>query len=236
MKKLLSTFVFASLFAITSTAQYDIEVNLVSPASGSSAGVGANFTVSYSITNNGPNEVPAGDSLYLALIHSASNYSLVNGQAGSVSVIVLPEALPSGETLVSSVEQINAVANLTGVTGEVCIFVTVGSAGFTTIDGDPNDTDMDNNVDCFMATAPSASVSELEAGRALAYPNPATDFLNILVESDDVVAVTIISVEGKVISSFEGSVAQVADLTSGVYFYEARTSSGAVIRNTFVKN
>ncbi len=70
---------------------------------------------------------------------------------------------------------------------------------------------------------------------AVAYPNPASDVLNITVEGDEVVSVAVIAMDGKVVSNNNGSNALVADLTAGMYIYEARTASGAVIRNTFVK-
>lgn len=70
---------------------------------------------------------------------------------------------------------------------------------------------------------------------AVAYPNPASDVLNVAVEGDEVVAVSVVSMDGKVVSTTEGSTALVADLTAGMYIYEARTASGAVIRNTFMK-
>jgi hypothetical protein len=70
---------------------------------------------------------------------------------------------------------------------------------------------------------------------AVAYPNPASDVLNIAVEGEEVVSVAVIAMDGKVVSTTEGSTALVADLTAGMYIYEARTASGAVIRNTFVK-
>jgi hypothetical protein len=70
----------------------------------------------------------------------------------------------------------------------------------------------------------------------VAYPNPATDVLNVMAEGDEVVSISIIAMDGKVVSTVQGSVAQVADLTAGMYIYQAVTASGAVIRNTFTKN
>lgn len=70
---------------------------------------------------------------------------------------------------------------------------------------------------------------------AVAYPNPATDVLNIVVEGEEVVSVAVIAMDGKVVTNNAGSTALVADLTAGMYIYEARTASGAIIRNTFVK-
>jgi len=81
----------------------------------------------------------------------------------------------------------------------------------------------------------NVSIEENKELTAVAYPNPATDKLNITVEGDEVLSVSVLSVDGKIISTVEGSIAQVADLTAGVYIYEARTASGAVVRNSFVK-
>jgi hypothetical protein len=70
---------------------------------------------------------------------------------------------------------------------------------------------------------------------AVAYPNPATDVLNVKVDGDDVVSIQITAMDGKVVSTTLGAAANVAELTAGIYIYEAKTVSGAVIRNTFAK-
>lgn len=235
MKKNVLISSFFALLATAAFGQYDLQVTLNSPASGSPATGVSGFEIAYTISNNGPDEIPAGDTLYLALLYSGNNYSLINGEAGSVSLVVLPAAVPSGASLVSSTLGINATANLSAVSGDVCMFVTVGLAGFTTIDGDPNDSDMENNLDCFTSVPASASMESNTPVSAVAYPNPASDVLNVAVEGDEVVAVSVVSMDGKVVSTTEGSTALVADLTAGMYIYEARTASGAVIRNTFMK-
>jgi hypothetical protein len=92
-------------------------------------------------------------------------------------------------------------------------------------------------VDDFaISTGVVLETEEFTANKALAFPNPTTDILNISVEGDEVNSVTILSLDGKVISTIEGAVAQVANLAAGIYMYEAKTVSGAVIRNTFAKN
>jgi hypothetical protein len=235
MKKFFFTFSIFALFIVSSFGQYDLQVTLNSPASGSPATGVSGFEIAYTISNNGPDEIPAGDTLYLALLYSGNNYSLINGEAGSVSLVVLPAAIPAGASLVSSTLGINAIANLSGVSGDVCMFVTVGLAGFTTIDGDPNDSDMENNLDCFTSVPASASIESNTPVSAVAYPNPTSDVLNITVEGDEVVSVAVIAMDGKVVSNNQGSTALVADLTAGMYIYEARTASGAIIRNTFMK-
>ncbi len=72
---------------------------------------------------------------------------------------------------------------------------------------------------------------------AVAYPNPASDVLNIKM-GENVEAVSIISMDGKVVSTqvVNGTTVSVpvADLNAGVYFYEVQTANGTV-RHTFVK-
>lgn len=70
---------------------------------------------------------------------------------------------------------------------------------------------------------------------AVAYPNPATDVLNVKVDGDEVVSIQVIAMDGKVVSTTEGSAANVAELTAGIYIYEATTASGEIIRSTFAK-
>jgi len=158
MKKLYTLALAAFGFAAISFGQYDVEVNLVNPASGSST---TTSTISYSITNNGPDALPTGDTIFVAVIHSQNNFSL-DGTAGSVSLLTIPQDIPAGTTLNSADIGANATVDLTSVTGQVCMFATIGQQGFTSQAGDPNDSDMDNNADCFTNDASSASVENVE--------------------------------------------------------------------------
>lgn len=224
-------------FAATSIslAQYDVRMTLNTPASGASATGTAAFNIAYTVTNLGPNAIPQGDTLIVAVFHSNNNFSL-NGTPGSVTLIPLPAALASGASISSALVGANATINIAAVNGEVCMFATVGLASATSPTGDPNDTDMTNNIDCFIAVPASADIVQNTQKNVLAFPNPAVDMLNVTVEGDDVVSISVIGMDGKVVSSSTGSVAVVAQLTAGIYFYEATTASGAVIRNQFVKN
>lgn len=71
-----------------------------------------------------------------------------------------------------------------------------------------------------------------------AYPNPASTELTIST-SGAANEVSILSMDGKVVSTQAMTGAEVtvnvADLTSGVYFYELKAADGSVVRNTFVK-
>ena len=71
------------------------------------------------------------------------------------------------------------------------------------------------------------------------YPNPATDVLNIQLNTT-ATSVSLIAMDGKVIStekvnSNTASI-NVANLVSGMYIYEVISEKGEVIRNSFVKN
>ena len=81
----------------------------------------------------------------------------------------------------------------------------------------------------------SSSIESNAVISAVAFPNPASDLLTVSVEGEEVVAVSVVSMDGKVVSTVEGSVAQVAELTAGMYLYEATTASGLVVRNAFIK-
>ena len=71
-----------------------------------------------------------------------------------------------------------------------------------------------------------------------AYPNPANSELNITM-SENATSVAVISMDGKVVASQEvngnSTIINVANLNSGVYFYEVTAENGLVIRNSFVK-
>jgi hypothetical protein len=95
-------------------------------------------------------------------------------------------------------------------------------------------------MDDFTVTASGsgpASVVE-NAMNVNVYPNPAEDVLNISMELNGA-SVSVISMDGKVVASqvMNGTTAtvDVANLVSGVYFYEVTAENGLVIRNSFVK-
>jgi hypothetical protein len=73
---------------------------------------------------------------------------------------------------------------------------------------------------------------------ASVYPNPASDILNVKLNTI-ATSVSIIGMDGKVISSdivnSDNITVDVSDLVGGVYFYEITSDNGEVLRNTFVK-
>ncbi len=84
-----------------------------------------------------------------------------------------------------------------------------------------------------------AGLNKVEAIAVSAFPNPVVDVLNINLK-ENISSVTIMSTEGKVISSnlvnnLNTASVNVAELVSGVYMYQVKTSNGVVVTNKFVK-
>lgn len=67
-----------------------------------------------------------------------------------------------------------------------------------------------------------------------AYPNPAKNVLNITA-SEEVSSVSILSLDGKVVTTSTSNTVDVSTLTNGVYMYEVTTVNGKKAINKFVK-
>ncbi len=93
-------------------------------------------------------------------------------------------------------------------------------------------------LDDLTITGDFASINENSLEVLSAYPNPATDVLNIKL-NNNASQVSIISLDGKVVytESVNTNILalNVADLTAGIYFYEVVTAEGEKITNKFVK-
>ena len=95
-------------------------------------------------------------------------------------------------------------------------------------------------VDNFVLNeASTSSVIALSNIELSAFPNPATDVLNIKTTAD-ATSVSIISMDGKVVSTQEmngtSATVNVSELKAGVYFYEVEALDGTVVRHKFLKN
>jgi hypothetical protein len=87
----------------------------------------------------------------------------------------------------------------------------------------------------FLAGDLTLGIDENDMIQAAAYPNPATDVLNIKA-SEAIASVTVMTLDGKVVAAADASSINVAELTAGMYIYEAVTVSGKVARGNFAKN
>lgn len=111
-----------------------------------------------------------------------------------------------------------------GVEMRVYIYV-VGNAGYENI------FTASNNI---TLTSSNVGINENNMTSFVAYPNPATDVLNINSE-ETISAVTVMSLDGKIVATSNNNTVEVANLQAGVYVYNVTTVSGKKATNKFVK-
>ena len=103
--------------------------------------------------------------------------------------------------------------------------------------GDPQNWNLKVALAIFPVINFVAGVNANEVNASV-FPNPAVDVLNINL-SENATSVAVLGMDGKVISkevvSSNAIAVNVADLVSGVYFYEVTTENGSIVRNTFMK-
>ena len=69
----------------------------------------------------------------------------------------------------------------------------------------------------------------------MVYPNPASDLVEVEFLEEQIVSVSLYSMEGKKINTSYSSELDVSELSEGMYLLEARTSSGKVAFKRLVK-
>lgn len=242
MKKI---YAIAALFLAASTTSYaqrafDLELSLTTPVNESTVPKNSAQPISFTFKHTGDAMV-AGDTVFLYYfnLNTEQSYSLT-GVAGSVSLLVLDaQTVPlvnSGNPIPSSaLNNGNTLTLNTNQAGfntgdEIMVIVEVGA-----LDTNPGDeANIANNFGSFILSAAVASIDELNTISLSAFPNPAVNELNVTA-IEDVVAVSVINLEGKVVASANGNKVDVSNLNSGVYMYEATTVSGLKAVNKFVK-
>lgn len=236
--------VAASFVAATSFGQlsYDLQLDLTTPASMSSVAPG-NVSVEFDLTNNGPDAIPSGDTLFFSVIinpqlgANAEVFGLDGTTSNGADGIILPAAVPSGFTLTYAMMQV-ALGQITldlssRPAGTVVAIVCWGSgAAALSATGDTNETDDSNNIDAFLIG--TVGIDGLESTSFSVFPNPATDVLNVTT-TEEVASVSVYSVDGKISFNTIGGKVDVSSLNAGVYIYEATTVSGKKAINKFVK-
>lgn len=80
----------------------------------------------------------------------------------------------------------------------------------------------------------AVSVKTIVKNNIKVFPNPATDVLNID-SSEEVKNVSVLSLDGKLVSTTNGKQVDVSTLKAGVYIYEVTTVSGEKVINKFMK-
>lgn len=241
------TLLVATLLASTTFGQrsYDLQLDLVTPASGSDVAPGS-IAVEFTLTNNGPDAVVAGDTVMFSYVVATSQtsqtiYSLQNNATNNVTGVILPAgvSIPVGGTFSSALLTAAGLMvpfTLSSAPEGAMVFVVchgLGAAALTET-GDTNDTDAENNADYFFIGAPAVSISNVSTSTFAAYPNPATDVLNITSE-EEITSINVLSLDGKIVATSNGASVNVSTLTSGVYVYQVTSISGATTANKFVK-
>lgn len=230
MKKFYTLLVAVGFSAMAFSQGYDLEVALVTPASGSTQAASAAVPVEFTITNNGPSTLAAGDTLFVGYSKGTQTaYSLTN-VAGQASGFILQADLASGAALTTGSNDFDLSSF---VNGDTVIVICYGS-GLASLSGnDPNDSNPFNNLDVFFIGSTS-SVAELTA-EVMVYPNPAVDVLNVEA-NEEVENIAIVALDGRVVLEAENTTSiDVSNLTSGRYIYRVQTNSGAILTDSFVK-
>lgn len=233
MKKIY--FLAVAMIASTSLfAQYDVQVNCTNPADGATVVGSAALNVDFTVTNAGPNAIPAGDTIWFSYAIGTDIYDLDGTPSAATGIILPATGFPVGQNITAAMLG-GLVLDLSQMTAQsdICV-ICWGINGAIDLPSDPNDTDNTNNISCFTATPmPGAGIEENTISTSV-YPNPANDVLNI-VASEQIENVVILSLDGKVAATSTSSTVEVGNLTSGMYIYEVTTTSGKVSRDTFMK-
>ena len=215
---------------------YDLQLDLVTPTSGSTIPASSTVSVDFTLTNNGPDAIPTGDTLFFVYTDGTGSavFSFTN-VAGQASGVILAADFTSGMTLTASTEltgpltfDLSAFPN-----GETCNVVCLGSGSAVLAGADPNDTNPLNNLDSFMISA-AADLDELNEGVVI-YPNPAVNVLNVQA-SEEVASINVIGLDGSIVStSVNSNQVDVSTLGSGIYVYQVELASGKVVTDKFIK-
>lgn len=230
----------AIVLATTAFGQRTIDgtLALTTPVDGDTVAQSASQSIVFTISNSG-DTLTAGDTLALYYFNMTTSvaYSLtqVQGQTSIVPVNAqIAQIFNSGSISSNQLQQGGLTLNTTAAGFNVgdkiaVVFEIWGKNGEQEADADFAD-----NIGTFVLKAAPVSVSDLSSASFSAYPNPAISELTIT-GSEEVVSISVLTLDGKTISSTKGNVVNVSTLANGTYFYEATTVSGAKTVNKFVK-
>lgn len=231
MLKIYSLLLALSCATASFSQGYDLELSLVNPVSASTVASSAAVPVEFSLTNNGPTTIPAGDTLLFAYFNGTSAYFGLDNTPNGVSGSILAADLTSGSSISFGSLSFDLSAFATGDTVNVFCFG-VGSAALSAA-GDMNESDFTNNADFFFVGTTSG-LNELET-EVVVYPNPTTEILNVET-TETVRSIVVFGLNGQIVSEIENSNSiNVSALKAGNYIYKIETELGSVISNTFVK-
>jgi len=94
--------------------------------------------------------------------------------------------------------------------------------------------ELDASITLFPIVDFVASIEENKLATS-AYPNPATDVLNIEMNGETIESVNITTLEGKIVATSTVGTINISDLNAGMYIYNLTTVSGKISTGNFVK-
>lgn len=233
----------ASIFiAVTAFGQYDLEVNLVTPASMSTVGPVASQPIAFTMTNNGAT-IPANSSLWfigVRIIDQATQelFALSDGTLNQVEGVGLPMAWETGMTVPSSMIEgafdnpfsVNTSTWEGNVVGVWVLGISEDPVN-ELVPEDPNDTNNDNNTDAFLVgTSSSIAINTKDIK---VFPNPAKNLVNFQVDGLENGNIVISSITGQVVvnTTISGTEkVDVSNLNNGVYIYKVVDANGEVVK------
>lgn len=206
--------ILAGVFALASTAQqHDLQADLVTPTSGTNVSPGI-VSMEYTLTNNGPATIPAGDTVYFGYSIGLTIYDL-NGTMNSASGTILASDLGVGQGLTTGAFSVDASAVADGT--DICAAI-LGVGSVVLSGGDPNDADLANNTDCFTIQG-AAGINEMSFENAVSVI-ATNNFISIATENSENLEYAVYSMTGQVVASGEfNSTIQLetAKMNAGIY-------------------
>lgn len=226
MKKLLLSLL--TLISVSAFAQKDLSITLLSPLDGAEINSGKAIPVAFTVKNEGPNVVMAGDSFRVVLYLATSPSNITPLGAFSAA-----KAMNVGD---SANYVIN---NQIGVTFENdiddAIFIAAVAFKDTVANVDPNDS---NDV-AFSTVNLRVNHTGLAQTTALAnsvsvYPNPATTEFTVSMTATNA-TVDIMDITGKLVETAAVSMGEarfdVSNYNNGVYFYQIKGENNSTIKS-----
>lgn len=240
-------FVAAAFLSVTAFGQsYDIETALVSPASMSTVEANAAQVVDFTITNNGPDALPSGSTLWLCYMHinpvtQTQDIFALDGTPETVNGFEMPSDIPAGTPLPASAFGGLTINTTVFAEGDIVAVwaLGLGEDPNTIAAGDPNDTNNDNNLDGFVIGAGgNVGVAEFANFEVSVYPNPVVSTVNFKVDGLDNGTILISSITGQQVANVTINGEAQVDVTNynnGVYVYSILDNNGKIVTvNKFV--
>lgn len=222
--------------ALTGFAQrsYDTAIELIEPATGYTIVADATFNVKFKVTNNGPDDILAGDTLIWGV--------LVEGNLISQDGLVLTADIASGSDFVHTFPYgLTDGSSATGL--NFCVLAFVMNAG-NAVESDSTNQFGCQIVDYSTAVSIGGSIKEA-SDEVSVYPNPASDVLNIeyTLVKESAVNVRIYDLTGKVVkvmnlgteaSGRTVSTIDVGDLPEGIYLCEVNAGDSIIQKKVII--